>query len=137
VRVCVLIAPPGAAAPGLDERSWQSVTIPTLVIAGSAEGSSGEEVAGAGRHAYERASPGGKHLLWIEGATAASFAGRRAARQSGETAPMNIDAIAGAVTSSTTAFLDSYLRGDAEATEHLMTGESALHPGVRARWASK
>ncbi len=139
VRAAIVISGQGLTNPALSERSWEGVSIPLLVIAGSADVSPLEDGAtpASRRDPYEYAPPGGKHLLFIEGATHSSYAGRRTSRLTGETPPTNVDAITSLVSFSTTAFLDAHLRADPEAREYLRSGEAASFPGAGVEWRSK
>jgi predicted dienelactone hydrolase len=139
VRAAIVISGQGLTSPVLNERSWEDVSIPMLVIAGSADVSPLEDsvTPASRRDPYEMAPPGGKHLLFIEGATHSSYAGRRTSRLTGETPPTNVDAITSLVSFSTTAFLDAHLRADTEAQEYLRSGEIASYPGVIVEWRTK
>ena len=76
------------------------------------------------RKPYELARPGDKYLLWIEGATHSSFGGGQNAvvrAALGEAEPENIEMIVHSTSSATTAFLDAYLRRDADAKAYLVS----------------
>lgn len=126
IKAAVVISGQG---PGrlLTEDSWKDLTLPMLVITGSKDTSIvTDETPESRRKPYELAKPGNKYLLWIEGATHSSFQGKQSVAFRGfigEEAPQNLEMIADATSSATTAFLDAYLRSDAEAKAYLVSDE--------------
>lgn len=138
VRAAIVISGQGLGRPALAADSWQRIRIPMMVYAGSADYSPVSDETPAGRrHPFEYAPPGDKYLVYIEGATHGSYQGRLAARAIGERPPANTRYITDVVAFGTLAFLDAYLREDAEARAYLGSDRLTEHPGGRLEFLRK
>lgn len=128
VRCFMPISPQGVGKAGMNESSWEAVTLPMLAVTGSEDTTPvSNETPESRRHCFDFSAPlGNKHLLWIEGARHSSFGGK-----TGDPAELRA-AVDLSMTCATTAFLDAYLRADAGAKSWLDAPESvaALTGGV-------
>jgi predicted dienelactone hydrolase len=133
IQAAIVISGQGLSNRMFTRDSWNDLRRPMLVITGSQDVAKiSNETPATRRHPYEYAPPGDKYLLFIEGATHASYQGRKHLRLLGENPATPIDVITGAVASSTLAFLDAYLKQVPAAREYLrssglekMTGGAA------------
>ncbi len=120
IKAAVVISGQGTTSPLLTEESWKDLTLPMLTIAGSKDVSRvSNETPESRRHPFEKAGPGDKYLVFIEGATHSSYGGKGVGMLLDGEAPDHLDLIVQTVSSSTTAFLDWYLKGDAAAKAYL------------------
>lgn len=134
----IVISGQGRSRPAFNEESWSDIRKPMLVIAGSADVTPVSDETPAGRRdPYELAPPGDKYLLYIEGATHGSYAGKLVTRVLGEKAPENIDYITELVADSTLAFLDRYLSDDRAARSYLESSALDTRPGGEADYQRK
>lgn len=120
VRCFMPISPQGVGKAGMNESSWEAVTLPMLAVTGSEDTTPvSNETPESRRHCFDYSAPlGNKHLLWIEGAKHSSFGGK-----TGDPAELRA-AVDLSMTCATTAFLDAYLRADADAKARLDAPES-------------
>ena len=139
LKAFIVISGQGLSMPSLREDSWKEIKAPMLVIAGSEDRSvvRGDENPEGRRHPYEHASPGGKYLVFIEGATHGSYAGKDIVRILNEKPPKNIPYITDVVAFSTVAFLDAHLRGDEAARTYLESDAIARYPGGKTEYQHK
>lgn len=138
-RAFVLLSPQGRNTL-LHDDSWKELKRPTLFVTGSQDRGLGGQEPSWRREPFERSPAGDKYLVFIEGATHASFTGkasdgerpnrrgRALARRRGldsraEPAkpldPAEQEAIFDDVRCATLAFWDAYLKGDAQARKFL------------------
>lgn len=122
-RAFILVSGLGITRPALHKGSWKSIDKPMLVIAGSRDISLvSDETPLTRRHPFEYAPPPDKYLVFIDGATHGSYAGRQTSRLLREQPPDNIDYITTLVAHSTLAFLDAHVREDEAARQYLRSG---------------
>jgi hypothetical protein len=98
-----------------------------LVITGSKDVAAiGSETPASRREPFEKAKPGDKYLVFIEGATHSSYQGRGPAARLDREQPTDaeLEMITSVTASATLAFLDLYLKDDAAARAYL--GSEAL-----------
>ncbi len=134
----ILISGQGLSRPAFREDSWQDITRPMLVIAGSEDRSQVNDETPEGRtHPYRYAPSGGKHLVYIIGATHSSYAGRAVSVLLGETPSARIDYITHVVSTCTIAFLDAYLLSTRTAQDWLHSDKPVRMEGGRLRYAYK
>lgn len=125
IKAAVVISGQGVNGLGIRGDAWDAVTIPWLVITGSLDTVPiSNETPQTRRHPFEKArgtTNGGPpaYLLWIEGATHASYQGKTGFRIRGENPTTPIQTIGDCVRSTTLAFLDTHLNGDAAAAAYL------------------
>lgn len=138
-----------------DEHSWEDIQRPMMVMTGSLDASSRTGETPESRcDPYNYAPPGGKYLLFIQGAAHMSFTGKAAGKEgpgngrlinaalSGDKALLDrIDdydqqAIFACVQHSSLAFWDAYLKGDAKAKQYLASDAIGRlgNPSVEYRW---
>ncbi len=117
VRASVVISGQGVNRVGIREDAWQAVEIPMLVITGSLDTSTiTSETPATRRHPFEKSRGTGAggppvYLLWIEGATHSSYAGKETAGLLREKPTTPIPVIQDCVHSAVLAFLDGHVRG--------------------------
>src|SRR5262245_55021306 len=127
VKAVVVISGQGVNGAGIKADAWEKIAIPMLVITGSRDTTSiGNETPKSRRDPFEHSrgtEKGGPpaYLLWIEGATHGSYAGKATANQLGEK-PDDVDMITRCTGSAVQAFLDRYVRGE-QAGETYLKGE--------------
>jgi predicted dienelactone hydrolase len=138
IRAFIVISGQGLGRPAFRKDSWSDIRAPLLVIAGSADRSPvSDETPEGRRHPYEYAPPGDKHLVYIDGATHGSYAGKSATRLLGEKPPANVDYITDVTAFATLAFLDAYVRGEAAGRDYLASDALERHPGGRTEYRRK
>ncbi len=117
IKAFMPISPQGVGKAGMTKDSWSAVTLPMLAITGSEDISRvSDETPETRRHCFDySAATGHKYLLWIEGATHASFGGKPG------DPPKLRAAVDTAMKCVTTAFLDAHLRDHASAQAWLNT----------------
>lgn len=117
----VIISGQGTVGLALTKDSWNDVTRPTLAITGSLDTVSVSNQTPQSRRepftlSRGRAKGGpAAYLLYIEGATHGSYAGKATANALGEHPTTPIKTITDATSASTLAFLDAYVKDDARA----------------------
>lgn len=132
LKAFIVLSGQGLGRPIFRKESWSEIHKPMLVIAGSEDRSPVSDESPEGRrHPYEYAPPGDKYLVFIEGATHGSYAGKEITRVLGEKPPNNIGYITDVTAFSTLAFLDAYLKDDAAARAYLSGDAIARYPGGR------
>lgn len=121
VACAIVISGQGTSNRMFTKDSWSDLSMPMLVISGSNDYAGvGNETPESRREPFERAKPGDKYLLFMEGATHSSYQGKAKTMQFlGEKAPPDLAMIVDATASSTLAFLDAYLKSDANARAYL------------------
>ncbi len=138
LKAFLVISGQGLARPAFRKESWNTIRAPMLVIAGSEDRSPVSDETPEGRKdPYLYAPPGDKYLVFIEGATHGSYAGKRVTRLSGEKAPDNIGYITDVTAFSTLAFLDAYLKDDKEARRYLQSDALTRYPGGKTEYQRK
>lgn len=134
----IVISGQGTTRRAFDETSWSDIHKPMFVITGSKDTTPvSNETPATRRQPYEYAPPGDKYLLFIDGATHSSYAGKRTTRIVGETPPRNIDYITDVVAFGALAFLDAYMKGDSDARRFLESDAITRYPGGKVEYKHK
>jgi predicted dienelactone hydrolase len=134
---CFIALSPQGTGQGLARDSWNAITRPVLVMTGSLDvqprflSGDGQEKSGVWRtEPFQFMPPGGKWLVWIEGARHATFSGGAGSKLSAEAAPDPRQFPW--VQAMTLAFLDAELRSDAAARRWLAEDAGKVYaPDVR------
>ena len=127
IDAAILISGQGTTNRMFTDQSWNALSKPMLVITGSKDVAAiGSETPASRREPYERAKPGDKYLVFIEGATHSSYQGKgpglRLDREQPPDAELKM--ITDVTAAATLAFLDLYLKDDKGARAYL--GSDAL-----------
>jgi predicted dienelactone hydrolase len=122
IDAAILISGQGTTNRMFTEESWRDLSKPMLVITGSKDVAAiGSETPASRREPYEKAKPGDKYLVFIEGATHSSYQGKgpglRLDREQPPDAELKM--IAEVTAAATLAFLDLYLKDDKAARAYL------------------
>ena len=134
----VVISGQGTTRRSLKPGSWEDMKRPMLVFTGSEDVIAiSNETPASRREPFEHAPPGGKYLVFIDGATHSSYSGSKHARLLREQPPENVDAIVSLVDAVTLHFLDAYIRGDAAARAWMDSDAPASLPGVKVEYQRK
>ena len=134
----ILISGQGLSRPAFRKDSWKDITRPMMVIAGSDDRSPVNDETPEGRtHPYRYAPAGGKYLVFIQGATHSSYAGKRTSALLGDTPSASITYITQVVASCTAAFLDAHLLSDRAAHQWLQSSKPSRIPGGQLEYAHK
>lgn len=100
--------------------SWSEMDKPMMVITGSLDKAAlTNETPASRQEAFELAKPGDKYLLFIEGATHSSYAGKAASALLGERPTTDLKLITDVTACGTLAFWDAYLKGEDAAKTYL------------------
>lgn len=138
IKSFILISGQGTGNRFFNKESWKDIAAPMLVIAGSEDYSPVSDEKPAQRcDPYTYAPAGDKFLVYIEGATHGSYAGKQVVRILKEKQPANLDYITDVTAFSTLAFLDMTLQGSAEARAYLTNHELLKYPGGHTDLAHK
>ncbi len=115
-RVCCIlpISAQGTGQQGLSQSSWADLKLPMMTMTGSRDQGAGGQGPDWKKEPFNFSPPGGKYLVFIEGASHLSFGGGLGGRSSGTTDLVKAAALA---------FWDAYLKGDAKAKASLHTGD--------------
>lgn len=128
-KAVVVISGGGVNKLGIKETAWSEVKNPWLVITGSMDVASiSSETPETRQHPFKYAKgtdKGGQpaYLLFIEGSTHSSYAGKETSGLFGEKPTTSIKVIQDCVASSVLAFLDGYVKGQKAGTEYLAKGD--------------
>lgn len=127
VKCAIVISGQGTTNRMFTESSWSEVTTPMIVFSGSEDYSSvGKETPASRREPFERAKPGDKYLVFIEGATHSSYQGKvKYLALLGEEEAENVEKVAEITSAATLAFLDAYLKSDESAKAYLASEKLA------------
>jgi predicted dienelactone hydrolase len=138
LKAFVVISGQGLGRPAFRKESWRTIRAPMLVIAGSEDRSPVSDEKPEGRKdPYLYAPAGDKYLVFIEGATHGSYAGKSVTRLLGERPSGNIGYITDITAFSTLAFLDAYLKDDREARRYLQSDALTRYPGGKTEYQRK
>jgi len=122
IKAAILISGQGTTNRLFTADSWNDLSKPMMVITGSKDVAPiGRETPSSRREPFERAKPGNKYLLFIEGATHSSYQGKGRALQLDRDAPGDeaLTMITSVTASATLAFLDAYLKDEGSAKAYL------------------
>jgi len=131
----ILISGQGTTNRMLTDQSWSELSKPMLVITGSKDiAAIGSETPASRRESFDRAKPGDKYLVFIEGATHSSYQGRGPAARLDREQPTDAELkiITSVTSSATLAFLDLYLKDDALARAYLQSEALVAFSGRKA-----
>ena len=133
IKACILVSGQGTTNRLFTDQSWADLAKPMLVITGSKDVAAiGNETTASRREPFEKARPGDKYLLFIEGATHSSYQGKDRALALDPSQPTDdeLGMITGATSAATQAFLDAYLKDDRKGRAWLLSdGISILTAG--------
>jgi predicted dienelactone hydrolase len=127
IDAAILISGQGTTNRMFTAQSWNELSKPMLVITGSKDVAAiGNETPASRREPFDRAKPGDKYLVFIDGATHSSYQGKGPGLRLDREQPSDVELemITSVTSSSTLAFLDSYLKDDPAARVYL--GSKAL-----------
>ena len=127
IDAAILISGQGTTNRMFIDQSWNELSKPMLVITGSKDiAAIGSETPASRREPFEKAKPGDKYLVFIDGATHSSYQGRGPAARLDREQPTDaeLEMITSVTSSATLAFLDLYLKDAPAARAYL--GSEAL-----------
>jgi predicted dienelactone hydrolase len=127
IGTAILISGQGTTSRLFTDQSWNELSKPLLVITGSKDYAAiSNETPASRREPFDKAKPGDKYLVFIEGATHSSYQGKGPALRLDREQPSEIDLnmITSVTSAATLAFLDIYLKDDNGARAYL--GSEAL-----------
>ncbi|MBI1191060.1 MAG: hypothetical protein GC200_10320 [Tepidisphaera sp.] len=143
-KAAVVISGSGTNKLGITEQAWDDVKVPWLVITGSKDVVSISRETPESRQEpfkYARGKAKGgppAYLVFIEGATHSSYAGKETSGLFGEKPTTDVRVIQNCVASSVLAFLDAHVKGDEKAAAWMEKGENmGAMSGGKARMESK
>jgi predicted dienelactone hydrolase len=135
IDAAILISGQGTTNRMFTDQSWNELAKPMLVITGSKDVAAiGSETPASRREPFDRARPGDKYLVFIEGATHSSYQGKGRALSLDPAQPTDeeLKMITGVTSAATLAFLDLYLKGDASARPYLQSAALTAFSGGKA-----
>lgn len=135
IGAAILISGQGTTNRMFTDRSWSDLDKPMLVITGSRDVAAiGKETPASRREPFDKAKPGGKYLVFIEGATHSSYQGRGAALALDPSVPTGaeLEMITGVTSAATLAFLDAHLKNDGAARAYLQSDALVAFSGTKA-----
>jgi predicted dienelactone hydrolase len=135
IDAAILISGQGTTNRMFTDQSWSELSKPMLVITGSKDVAAiGSETPASRREPFEKAKPGDKYLVFIEGATHSSYQGKgpglRLDREQPSDAELKM--ITGVTSAATLAFLDLHLKDDASARAYLQSEALVAFSGRKA-----
>jgi len=116
VRAALLLSPQGPGEFGLNDHSWDLISIPFMSMTGSLDQAANREGPEWKKIPFDRCEPGDKYHLFIEGANHMSFISARTLLP-GRAAQGEM--ILGYTNSAALAFWDAYLKADPAAKTYL------------------
>jgi predicted dienelactone hydrolase len=135
IDAAVLISGQGTTNRMFTAQSWNELSKPMLVITGSKDVAAiGSETPASRREPFEKAKPGDKYLVFIEGATHSSYQGKGPAARLDREQPTDaeLEMITSVTSSATLAFLDLYLKDDPAARAYLGSDALVAFSGKKA-----
>jgi predicted dienelactone hydrolase len=127
IDAAILISGQGTTNRMFTDQSWNELSKPLMVLTGSKDYAAiGSETPASRREPFEKAKPGDKYLVFIEGATHSSYQGKGPALRLDREQPSEteLSMITSVTAAATLAFLDIYLKDDKRARAYL--GSEAL-----------
>ena len=118
VKAALLLSPPGPGEFGLNDHSWDRVSLPHLSMTGSLDLGAHREEPGWRRIPFDRSEPGDKYHVFIRGANHLSFI---TARTGLPARGAEGQAIFSYANSASLAFWDAYLKADSKAKQYLQS----------------
>jgi predicted dienelactone hydrolase len=116
VHAVLLLSPQGPGEFGLNDHSWDRVSIPLLSMTGSLDTAANGEGPDWKKTPFDRSAPGDKYHVFIEGANHMSFVSARALSPA---RAAQGEMILGYTNSAALAFWDAYLKADPQAKNYL------------------
>ena len=135
IDAAVVISGQGTTNRMLADASWSELSTPLLAITGSKDVAAiGNETPASRREPFEKAKPGDKYLVFIEGATHSSYQGRGRTLGLDPSVPTDqqLQMITEVTGAATLAFLDLYLKNDAGARAYLRSDALVAFRGMKA-----
>jgi predicted dienelactone hydrolase len=135
IGAAILISGQGTTNRMFTDQSWNELSRPMLVVTGSKDVAAiGSETPASRREPFDRARPGDKYLVFIEGATHSSYQGKGRALSLDPAQPTDeeLKMITGVTSAATLAFLDSQLKDDAAARAYLHSAALVAFSGGKA-----
>jgi predicted dienelactone hydrolase len=135
IDAAILISGQGTTNRMFTDQSWNGLSMPMLVITGSKDVAAvGSETPASRREPFDRAKPGDKYLVFIEGATHSSYQGKGPGLGLDRERPSDAELkmITSVTSSATLAFLDLYLKDDAAARAYLESEALVAFSGKKA-----
>ncbi len=118
VKAVLLLSPQGPGEFGLDDHSWDRVSMPLLSMTGSLDRGAGEQDPEWRKIPFERSQPGDKYHVFIQGANHMSFI---SAKTRSPARAARGESILGYTNSASLAFWDAYLKADRTARNYLQS----------------
>jgi predicted dienelactone hydrolase len=140
IDAAILISGQGTTNRMFTEQSWNELSTPMLVITGSKDVAAiGSETPASRREPFDRAKPGDKYLVFIEGATHSSYQGKGRALSLDPSVPTDAELtmITSVTSAATLAFLDLSLKGDGSARAYLHSAALVAFSGGKAAMERK
>jgi len=131
----ILISGQGTPNRMFTDQSWNELSKPLLVLTGSKDYAAiSSETPASRREPFEKAKPGDKYLVFIEGATHSSYQGKGPALRldRGQPSDTELRMITNVTSAATLAFLDLYLKDDPAAHAYLRSDTLAAFSGKKA-----
>jgi len=126
VRAALLLSPQGPGEFGLNDHSWDLISIPFMSMTGSLDQAANREGPEWKKIPFDRCEPGDKYHLFIEGANHMSFISGRTLLP-GRAAQGEM--ILGYTNSASLAFWDAYLKADPAAKTYLRSDALPKYSG--------
>ncbi len=143
LKAALIISGQGTTSAAFTKDSWKELTRPILVLSGSKDTTQlTAETPESRCHPYDHAKPRkdggpGAYLLFLEGATHGSYQGKGLTDFLNEKTETPIKTITDATASATLAFLDAWIKGDAEAKKALESDMTKRIGPAKIRWEWK
>lgn len=143
LKAALIISGQGTTSAAFTKDSWKDLTKPILVLSGSKDTTQlTAETPESRCHPYDYAKSRkdggpGAYLLFLEGATHGSYQGKGLADVLNEKTETPIKTITDATASATLAFLDAWIKGDAEAKKALESDLTKHLDPAKIRWEWK
>jgi len=135
IDAAILISGQGTTNRMFTDQSWSELSKPMLVMTGSRDYAAiSSETPATRREPFERAKPGDKYLVFIEGATHSSYQGKGPALRLDREQPSDAELkmITSVTSAATLAFLDIYLKNDKGARAYLDSEALVAFSGKKA-----
>ncbi len=135
IKAAIVISGQGTINRMLTRDSWNDLSRPLLVITGSRDVLAiSRETPESRQEPFLLARPGQKFLVFIEGATHSSYAGRATmpAVDGQEVSEADVRMITAVTASATLAFLDAYLQNNEHARDYLASDDLTRFSGGKA-----
>jgi predicted dienelactone hydrolase len=143
LKAALIISGQGTTSAAFTKDSWKDLTRPILVLSGSKDTTQlTAETPESRCHPYDYAKSRkdggpGAYLLFLEGATHGSYQGKGLTDFLNEKTETPIKTITDATASATLAFLDAWIKGDADAKKALESDTTKRIDPTKIRWEWK